>query len=254
MRIFRKAIWLLVPALLLARPLPAADAAAVLKAMEDNTNGANAPRDLEADMVMTIQDSGGVRVRELRAWTRNVPDQDDLRVLKFLSPADVRDIGFLVLDQDSMYIYLPEFHRTRRIASSSKKDPFMGSDFSYEDMGTSALSRYYDPKMLKESDDEWQLELLRKPGADKPYARIVLTVGKANTMPRRMELYDASGSLGKVVEETAQPVGKYWVMARIKMTNVKKGTSTVLEMKNIKADQGLRDEIFSERFLKKRGS
>jgi outer membrane lipoprotein-sorting protein len=254
MRILRTIAWLLVPALFLAGALPAADAAAVLKAMEENTNGANAPRDLEADMVMTIQDGGGVRVRELRAWTRNIADKDDLRVLKFLSPADVKDIGFLVLDQDSMYIYLPEFHRTRRIASSSKKDPFMGSDFSYEDMGTSALSKYYDPRMLKESDGEWQLELLRKPGADKPYARIVLTVSKANAMPVRMELYDASGSLGKVAEETAQQVGKYWIMSRIKMTRVKKGTSTVLEMKNIKADQGLGDEIFSERFLKKRGS
>jgi outer membrane lipoprotein-sorting protein len=254
MKNFKKIIWLLVPALLPAVLLPAADAAAVLKAMEENTNGANAPRDLESDMVMTIREGNSVRVRELRAWTRTVVGKDDLRVLKFLSPADVRDIGFLVLDEDSMYIYLPEFHRTRRIASSNKKDPFMGSDFSYEDMGTSALSRYYDPKMLKENDSEWQLELLRKPGADKPYARIVLTVGKADTMPARMELYDAAGGLGKVAEETSQAVGKYRVMASIKMTNVKKKTSTVLEMKNMKADQGLKDEIFSERFLKKRGS
>jgi outer membrane lipoprotein-sorting protein len=246
-------LWLLVPALL-AAALPAADAAAVLKAMEENSNGAGAPRDLEADMVMTIQDGTNVRVREIHAWTRHIAGKDDLRVLKFLAPADVRDIGFLVLGPDAMYIYLPEFHRTRRIASSGKKDPFMGSDFSYDDMGTSALSQYYDPRLLGESDGEWRLELLRKAGADKPYARIVLTVRKANATPARMELFDASGALAKVAEETAQPVGKYWIMARIKMTNVKKGTSTVLEMKNIKPDQGLADEIFSERFLKKRGS
>jgi outer membrane lipoprotein-sorting protein len=251
---FKKIIWLVVPILLLARALPAADAAAVLKAMEENTKGANAPRDMEADMVMTIQDGNSVRVREIRAWTRTIPGKDDLRVLKFLSPADVKDIGFLVLDEDSMYIYLPEFHRTRRIASSNKKDPFMGSDFSYEDMGTSAMSRYYDPKMLGESGTEWQLELLRKAGVDKPYARIVLTVSKASTMPVRMELYDAAGNLAKVAEETSQPLGKYQVMTRIKMTHVKKKTSTVLEMKNIQVDQGLKDEVFSERFLKKRES
>jgi outer membrane lipoprotein-sorting protein len=254
MKNFKKIIWLVVPILLLASALPAADAAAVLKAMEENTNGANAPRDMEADMVMTIQDGNSVRVRTIRAWSRAIAGKDDLRVLKFLSPADVKDIGFLVLDEDSMYIYLPEFHRTRRIASSNRKDPFMGSDFSYEDMGTSAMSRYYDPKMLNESGTEWQLELLRKAGVDKPYARIVLTISKASTMPVRMELYDASGSLGKVAEEDSKQVGKYQVMARIKMTNVKKKTSTVLEMKNIKADQGLKDKIFSERFLKKRES
>jgi len=37
------------------------------------------------------------------------------------------------------------------------------------------------------------------------------------------------------------------------MSHIKKGTSTVMEMKNIKVDQSLADEIFSERFLKKRG-
>jgi outer membrane lipoprotein-sorting protein len=253
MFVVKKKNWLLLAALCLAVALPAADAAAVLKIMEENTMGAKAPQDMEADMVMTIQNGNNVRVREIHAWTRNSADQDDVRTMKFLSPADVKDVGFLVLGEDSMYIYLPEFHRTRRIASSSKKDPFMGSDFSYEDMGTSAYSKDYNPKLLKESDSEWQLELLRQPGADKPYARIVLHVNKANTMPTRMELYDAAGNLAKVAEQVSQPIGKYWVMARIKMSNAKKGTATVMEMKNIKVDQDLKDEIFSERFLKKRG-
>lgn len=241
-------------ALLLAGALPGADAAAVLKAMEENRSGSLAPRDLESDMVMTIRQGQGVRVRELHAWTRNLQGRDDWRLLKFLEPADVRGVGLLVLDEDSMYIYLPEFHRTRRIASSGKKDPFMGSDFSYEDMGTSILSRHYDPRLLKESDSEWQLELLRKPGSGKPYPRILLTVDRARSMPRRMELYDGSGTLVKVAEEEQQRVGPYWVMSRILMTNLKKGTSTLLEMKNVKADQGLKDEVFSERFLKKKGS
>lgn len=253
MSIVKKKNWLLLAALCLAVSLPAADAAAVLKAMEENTMGANAPQDMEADMVMTIQNGKNVRVREIHAWTRNIADQDNMRTMKFLSPADVKDVGFLVLDANSMYIYLPEFHRTRRIASSSKKDPFMGSDFSYEDMGTSAFSKDYIPKLLKESDSEWQLELLRKPGADRPYARIILNVNKANTMPARMEMVDAAGNLGKVAEQDFQQIGKYWVISRIKMSNVKKGTATVMEMKNIRVDQDLKDEIFSERFLKKRG-
>jgi hypothetical protein len=34
---------------------------------------------------------------------------------------------------------------------------------------------------------------------------------------------------------------------------VKKGTSTVMEMKDVKTDQGLSDDVFSERFLKLKG-
>jgi len=250
---FKKISLLLLAFLWLAGSLPAADAAAVLKAMEENTMGANAPRDMEADMVMTIQDRELVRIREIHAWTRNNNDKDDVRVLKFLSPADVKGIGFLVLAEDSMYIYLPEFHRTRRIASSNKKDSFMGSDFSYEDMGTFVFSRFYDPRVLSENAAEWQLELLRKKNAEKPYARILLTVNKESGTPTRMELFDAAGNLEKVAEQTTRLNGKYWIMTRIKMSHIKKGTSTVMEMKNIKVDQSLADEIFSERFLKKRG-
>jgi outer membrane lipoprotein-sorting protein len=253
MPVFKKIILLFLPLLWLAGSLLAADAAAILKAMEENTMGLNAPLDIEADMLMIIQDGANIRNRGIHAWTRNNQDKDDVRVLKFLEPADVKDVGFLVLAEDSMYIYLPEFHRTRRIASSSKKDPFMGSDFSYEDMGTSAYSQYYDAKLLKESAAEWQLELLRKKDADKPYAKIILSVSKSNSMPTRMELFDAAGNLSKVAEQASQQAGKYWIMARIKMSNVKKGTATILEMKNIKVDQNLKDEIFSERFLKKRG-
>ena len=249
----KKIICLLVSFLWLSVSLAASDAAAVLKSVEENTMGANAPRDMEADMVMTIQDKSQVRIREIHAWSRNFPDKDDVRVLKFLSPADVRGIGFLVLAEDSMYIYLPEFHRTRRIASSNMKDPFMGSDFSYEDMGTTAFSQFYDSKLLAENAREWQLELLRKKSADKPYARIVLTVSKDSVTPIRMELFDSAGNLEKVAEQTSQLTGKYWIMARVKMSNIKKKTATVMEMKNIKVDQDLKDEIFSERFLKKSG-
>jgi len=249
----KKIILLLLPILWLAGSLPAADAAAVLKAVEENTMGAHAPRDMEADMVMTIQDKGQVRIREIHAWSRNTKDKDDARALKFLSPADVKGIGFLALAEDSMYIYLPEFHRTRRIASSNMKDSFMGSDFSYEDMGTTAFSKSYDPRLLAENAQEWQLELLRKKGSNKPYARILLTVSKSSSTPTRMELFDAAGNLEKVAEQNSQLTGKYWIMARIKMSNIKKRTSTVLEMKNIKVDQDLQDEIFSERFIKKSG-
>lgn len=249
----KKAIVLLLPFVWLAHALPAADAAAILKAVEENSSGVNAPRDMEADMVMTIQDKGQTRIREIHAWSRNTKDKDDVRALKFLSPADVKGIGFLALADDSMYIYLPEFHRTRRIASSNMKDPFMGSDFSYEDMGTTSFSQSYDPKLLAENAQEWQLELLRKKGANKPYARIILTVSKSSSTPTRMELFAAAGNLEKVAEQTSQLSGKYWIMTRIKMSNIKKGTATIMEMKNIKLDQDLQDEIFSERFIKKSG-
>ncbi len=234
-------------------PLFAGDGNAILKRIEERLIGEKAPKDMHSFMVMTIVDSHGNRkLREIEAWEKNNPEKDDWRVMKFRKPADVRGVGFLVLSEDQMYLYLPEFHRIRRIASHNKKEPFMGSDFSYEDMGTSGFSKYYDAKLIKETEKEYVLELKRKPGVKKPYSKIKLWVPRESMIPSKMELYDNSGELTKVAIQTVKKVGKYWIPVKIKMSSVKKGTYTILEMKDIEVDRGLSPRIFTKRFLKRR--
>lgn len=225
----------------------------ILKKVEERTIGKLAPSDLESVMVMTIVSSkGSKKVRELKAWSKNNLNKDDWRVMKFLSPADVRGVGFLVLAEDQMYLYLPEFRRIRRIASHNKKESFMGSDFSYEDMGTSGFSKFYSAKLLKEDPNMWVLELFRKPGVRKPYKKILMWVSKKTEIPVKLELYGNDGKLWKVLEQEVKKVEKYWLPVKMTMRNVKKGSYTVLEMKEIKVDQNLSDKIFTKRFLKRR--
>lgn len=232
-----------------ARPLPLQDAAAILAAVDARSGGSQAPRDMQSTMVMTMVQGNSTKVREIMAWSRTRPDQDDDRLMKFIAPADVRDVGFLVLGDSTMYIYLPEFHRTRRIASSNRKDAFMSSDFSYEDLGTGAFAKSYDPSLKEEKPEAWVLELRRKPGSDKIYPRIVMTVDKARSVAVKTELYDEGGRLWKTAEQAPAQVKSYWIATRIKMTDHKRGSSTLLEMKDLKVDQGLSDDLFTERQL-----
>ncbi|MDD8016076.1 MAG: outer membrane lipoprotein-sorting protein [Acidobacteriota bacterium] len=227
----------------------AEDAAAVLAGVDDRSGGKLAPADMQSDMVMTITQGTSVKVREIRAWTRNNPGRNDDRLMKFISPADVRGVGFLVLDDDTMYIYLPEFHRTRRIASSNRKDSFMSSDFSYEDLGTGDFARSYEPTLKEDGADAWVLELKRKAGSDKTYARIVMTVDKAKWMPVKTELYDNDGRLWKTAEQSYAPVKNFWVPTLIRMTDHKKNSSTTMEMKGVKVNEGVGDDLFTERNL-----
>jgi outer membrane lipoprotein-sorting protein len=225
----------------------------ILKRVDERMIGAEAPKDVQTVMVMTIVSAKGrEKKRELKAWSKNNLDKDDWRVMKFLSPPDVRNLGFLVLAEDQMYIYLPEFRRLRRIASHSKKESFVGSDFSYNDLGTGGFSSFYEAQLAGEDEEAWIIELERKPAADKPYKQMKMWVSKESELPVRMELYDNSGNLWKVSEEENKKVGNYWIAAKITMEDKKKNTYTVLEMKDIKVDQGLEDEIFTQRFLKRR--
>jgi len=224
----------------------------ILKKVEEQTIGSKAPSDIQAEMVMVIRSAkGSEKKRELLLWTKNNPAADDWRLMKFLNPADIKDLGLLVLADDQMYLYLPEFQRVRRIASHNKKESFVGSDFSYEDLGTSGFSAFYRPKFKEESDKNWVLELERKPEAKKPYSRIMMTVDKETNLPVRLELYDDSGELFKVETQESSQVGKYWIPVKFVMENVKAGTSTVLELRNVKVDLNLSGEIFTERNLKR---
>jgi outer membrane lipoprotein-sorting protein len=232
-----------------AAPAAAQDAAAVLAGVDARTGGNLAPKDMQSNMVMTMTQGSSVKVREIRAWTRNNPGKDDDRLMKFVSPADVRDVGFLVLSDDTMYIYLPEFHRTRRIASSNRKDSFMSSDFSYDDLGTGDFAESYDPSLKEENANAWVLELKRKPGSDKTYAKIIMTVDKAKGMPLKTELYDDGGRLWKTAEQTYASMKNFWVPTLIKMTDHKKNSSTTMEMNGVKVNEGVGDDLFTERNL-----
>ncbi|MDI6848807.1 MAG: outer membrane lipoprotein-sorting protein [Candidatus Saccharicenans sp.] len=226
--------------------------AEIIKKVEEQTIGEKAPTDLQAEMIMIIKSARGEeKRREIVVWTKNNPDRDNWRLMKFLAPADIKDLGFLVLADDQMYLYLPEFQRVRRIASHNKKESFVGSDFSYDDLGSAGFSTFFDPELKEENDKFYILELKRKPGAKKQYSRIMLTVDREIMMPVRAELYDDSGQLFKIETQENNRVGKYWVPTKFVMENVKAGTSTVLELQRVKVDQNLSPEIFTERYLKR---
>lgn len=225
------------------------DAAAVLAGVDARAGGTLAPKDMQANMAMTITQGGSVKVREIRMWTRNNPGKDDDRLMKFVSPADVRDVGFLVLSDDTMYIYLPEFKRTRRIASSNRKDSFMSSDFSYDDLGTGEYAQSYEPSIKEDSASAWVLELKRKAGSDKTYPRIVMTVDKGKGLPVKTELYDDGGRLWKTAEQAYTSVDNFWVPTMIKMTDHKRNSSTTMELKDVKVNKGVGDDLFTERNL-----
>lgn len=228
------------------------NAESILKMVDEYNSGMKAPGDVEMSMVMNIHNGGAVKTRELKTWTKNNTDKNDWRVMKFLSPADMAGIGLLIMAENQMYLYLPEFHRIRRIASSNKKSSFQGSDFSYDDLSTMDFSEAYSSKIMKEDDQTWLLELSRKQNADKPYKRIILSVAKENYMPQTMEMFDDRDEAWKKMEYKIKQVGKYNIISYIKIEDKKKSSFTTLEMKDIKLDQGIDDDIFTQRFLKRK--
>src|SRR5436190_1050793 len=122
---FAPMLWLLCSAAL-AFADPGAD---LLKQVDDRLN---AFKDGVFESKLLVREPGVAAAREYGFTTyQKVPDR---RLVRFTAPGDVKGMGVLVENNETMYVFLPGFQRVRRMGSHVKNQTFMGSDFSFEDM------------------------------------------------------------------------------------------------------------------------
>jgi outer membrane lipoprotein-sorting protein len=210
----------------------------------------NAPKDQTQYMELRLIDkNGSERERSLKMWQKG----DEMRTVKFLEPADVRNIGFLSLPDDVMYLYLPAFKKVRRIAAHVKNQKFAGTDFTYDDMGTIKYAEDYETCLVEESEDMYVLELAPREGVDKDYRRLKMWVQKGTFYPMKIEYYDHGDNLWKVMERRkVSQIDGYWTASEIEMQDHKIEHRTIMVLSKITFDAGLSDAMFTERFLQRR--
>src|SRR3982750_591615 len=143
-------------ALLSVALLPAAGSALTADQIARRVQDRDTGRDSRAEMRMKLFDRHG-RARE-RAMTlvtlrgrdnpgaaKTAPDGDRL-LIRFTYPNDIRGTGFLVWEHpksdDERFLFLPSLGRVRRIAGAETQESFVGSDFTYEDIGGREFDEY----------------------------------------------------------------------------------------------------------------
>jgi outer membrane lipoprotein-sorting protein len=195
-----------------------------------------------------IEADGTERVRELKVWEKGT-----MRVAKFVNPPSERGIGLLTLDSKTNYVYLPEYKRVRRVAAHMRNQTWGGTEFTHEDMSRISFGGEYTPSLLDETDTHWRLELTPKPGSDSGYGKLVISVRKERFPVERIEYFDKSGrELLKVEERSGFTLydGKHYNASNVVVTNLRNNRRTVMINSDYRFDQGLRDDLFTERTLK----
>jgi len=206
-------------------------------------------KDQVSTLTMVLEDAEG-KTKERQISVQQKGSQ--LRMMKFVSPAEVKGVSFLTLSDDEMYLYMPEFDKVRRIASHLKNDTFMGTDFSYGDMGSTSFATKYDAKLISKDATQATLELTPKQGQESPYSKLTLVVNLDRYQPTRVEHFDKAGQPWKVMEYAkVEKIAGRWVPRSISMRDLKKKHATRMEMADIKFDTGLKDSDFSQRMLKR---
>ena len=206
------------------------------------------PKDFTAEMKMNLIDSKGqIRARSLK--TDRIGD--DKQIMWFLQPADVKGSSFLRISyedrDDDMWLYLPAFGKVRRIASHAKKGNFMGTDFTFEDLGDRKLKDYTYKLIKEESIDNkpcWVIESTPKKGVNTDYSKILSWVWKDDYFPLKEEFYDEKGTLKKVKTAELMKIKTYWVPKRMTMDDFKAKHKTDMIFEKIEVDTNLDPKIF----------
>lgn len=198
------------------------------------------------------------RERTLTVQSKKSP-AGDKSLTRFTYPADIAGTGFLVWEhngrgvESERFLYLPSLARVRRIASSEAQESFVGSDFTYEDIGGRAFDDYTYTLVndTAENGSAYTLESRAKdPNAKFP--RVISTVRKDNFVVSRAEIHGKRGDVQKVYDAVRiEKIGKYWTVMAMRMADLGQKTRTELTVTKAEYDIGLSDDVFTRRELEK---
>jgi hypothetical protein len=246
-----------------AQPKLTADA--IARRVQDRDTG----RDSRASMRMKLFDRHG-RSRE-RALTmlalKGQKGAGDRLLLRFTYPNDIRGTGFLVWEhpdaEDERFLYLPSLGRVRRIAGSETQESFVGSDFTYEDIGGREFDEYtysiadenasWTPPAGGPARPAWRLESRRK-DASAEFPRVVSTILHDTFVVAGADIYNRRDEKQKVYAvRRLEQIEGIWTVMDAEMSNAAGKSRTELTVEKTDYNVGLTASDFTRRELERGG-
>ncbi|MDX9846368.1 MAG: outer membrane lipoprotein-sorting protein [Tenuifilaceae bacterium] len=225
----------------------------VMEKVYNNPSG----EDTQGSLTMTLTNNRGEqRVRTLKQFIKD-DGKMEKKIMFFVTPADVKNTSFMNWSytdgrSDDQWIYLPALKRTKRISSDGKSDYFMGSDFTYDDLGDRHPNQD-NHKLLREETvdgkDCYVLESTPKED-DYMYSKTITWVMKDNYLGLKREFYDDRGRLLKVLTiKKFDKVDGFWTILETEMHNVQKDHRTNMKFTVVQKNKGISDSKFTERSM-----
>ena len=216
--------------------------------------------DSTSDMLMVLRNKQGQEsVREIKTKTLELLNDGDKSLTIFNKPRDVKGTSFLSFSHpvgnDDQWLYLPSLKRVKRIASRNKSGPFMGSEFSFEDLSSFEVEKYTYGYLGDETVNGLDSYMVEQFPVDENsgYTRRIVWIDKAEYRVQKIDFYDRKNSLLKTLSYNnyQQYLDKYWRADSAEMVNHQSGKSTTLVWQNYAFKTGLVDGDFNRNTLKR---
>jgi hypothetical protein len=183
---------------------------------------------------------------------------DSRTLVVFTAPKEIRGVALLSINQHGagtdgaarQYMYVPAQDRVRSVAAQERTARFIGTDFTFEDIGERVLDDF-SYKLLGDSEvvdghKTYKIEARPVDPSRSQYKYIYYWVAQDAPVILFAEMYDAQGRKVRVLHATdLKHENGIWGARRTEMSTVEGGTRTVLTIDSVKFNTHPDEKLFT---------
>ena len=225
-------------------------AAAIMDGVEHRNQGS----DMTSTVTLEVTPKQGTKRLSQFVLLR----KDDSGVIKlvtfFKAPTSVLGSALLVFDRkgaaDLRWLYLPAISQVRPVAGGGDRQSFFTSDFVYEDLTNRDPDKDDHTLVGTQKVDQWDcwvVDSTPKNARGLDFAKYRSWVWKTGNLIVRQEYYDGKGKVVRRGEaRSVKQVQNIWTWHQGTMVNLKTGSSSRLEISNVKYDSNVPAKYFTD--------
>ncbi len=252
-------IWLFTPVLTQAAEMTGRDV------MEKQKEFHTVQSEIGEEVMLLVDKEGGKEKRQVKRYAKEMGDDIHHYLVVFLSPADIRGTALLTWEQkerdNDQWLYLPAQKKMQRIAKGSKKNYFMGTDFTYEDMEPEDLDNFTYTILRTEKleqdntvSDCYVIESVpANPEKKKEsgYSKRIMWIEKQYLYTLKVEFYDRRSRLQKIQTNHAMEnvSGTVWRAKKTLMSHLEREHKTLTGITARQINTPVDDSVFTERYI-----
>jgi len=224
----------------------------IFEEVEERRNKVNYEQSV---MNMTIYDSKGRTRNRVITSYQYAEGEQEKGLLVFEEPANVRGTAFLTLSEGSnevQKLYLPALGRIQTITAAQQGDRFMGSDFTYEDLGDQNPDDYTF-ELISDSAAEAVIKAVKQ--EESQYAYVMFYVDLQKYVLNKAEYFNEEGKIIKRLEPEnyVNLFENVWTANKMTMYDLREDRKTELTWSGRTINEPIPGWRFTERALR-RGS
>ena len=170
-------------------------------------------------------------------------------LLVVVGPPDAKGIAMLARQkpgQDAIaWSYLPLIRRVRELAPVETFEPFLGTEYTYSDLGFFDASGKYQLVGEEEHGGAKTYKVEGLPRNDYYDSKIVTWINQTNYLPVERDYYDKAGRLWKVgLFQDVKDVDGVATVTKFYMEDKQANTSTEIKLVSVQYDTKLAPDVF----------